>query len=86
MCLESTQSGNTTWVFILQKKTPDETTKKPKHKQSLKIRADKDEPTEKGEETQSKKERKHEKCVAVGGTRNKSKGTNPKRVKKSVYW
>ena len=25
-------------------------------------------------------------CVAVGGARNKSKGTNPKRVKKSVYW
>jgi len=28
-------------VFILQKKTPDETTKKPKHKQSSKIRAEK---------------------------------------------
>ena len=25
-------------------------------------------------------------CVAMGGARNKSKGTNPKRVKKSVYW
>ena len=25
-------------------------------------------------------------CVAVGGAKNKSKGTNPKRVKKSVYW
>ena len=58
-------------MFILQKKTPDETTKKPKHKQSSKIRADKDEPTEKGEETQSEKERKHGKSQRLkrkGGT------------------
>ena len=46
-------------MFILQKKTLDETTKKLKYKQSSKIRANKDEPIEKEEETQSKKERKH---------------------------